>query len=487
MKAAIYLRVSSDEQALHGYSLAAQRHACRERARQLGAEEIQEWADEGIPGTVWDRPGLTQLRQAVSARAIDLVVIYDPDRFARSLALQLVVTEEIERAGVQLEFVNFDWQDTPEGKLFYAMRGAFSEYEREKIRLRTSLGRLQKARQGHMPMAVAPYGYRYDPETARLEVHPEEAPIVVRMFTECVQEQKSLNSIARQLTAERIPTRKGLGVWHRQVIRQILQNPVYTGTFYANRYETYGVGLNRFRPAGTKLRRKVRPRSEWIGIPAPRLIEPAMWEAAQQRMRVRTRTPGPSYLLAGLVRCGLCGQTLVGRRDQSWGRPNRIYTCRKHSAGAAHPGCRPERRLDADALEDAIWQGMTSYGSRLLQQLAEKPVGEAGDRRSRLDRITRAQGHLLDALAEGLGDPAVIRRRLRALEEERRALDPFLSPPSAPSGRVFGWEEIPVYWRREILEVLVRGIVVGDGQLTIVLKTDSENISAARMTVPTRC
>ncbi|MCY0865686.1 MAG: recombinase family protein, partial [Sulfobacillus sp.] len=145
------------------------------------------------------------------------------------------------------------------------------------------------------------------------------------------------------------------------------------------------------------------------------------------------------------------------------------------------------RRLDADALEDAIWQGMTSYGSRLLQQLAEKPVGEAGDRRSRLDRITRAQGHLLDALAEGLGDPAVIRRRLRALEEERRALDPFLSPPSAPSGRVFGWEEIPVYWRREILEVLVRGIVVGDGQLTIVLKTDSENISAARMTVPTRC
>lgn len=130
---------------------------------------------------------------------------------------------------------------------------------------------------------------------------------------------------------------------------------------------------------------------------------------------------------------------------------------------------------------------MKSYGSRLLQQLAERPAGEGNDRHARLDRITRAQGHLLDALAEGLGDPAVIRRRLRALEEERRALDPSLSPPSVRSGRVFEWEAIPVYWRREILEVLVRRIVVGDGQLTIVLKTDPENISVARMTVPTRC
>ena len=152
VRAAIYVRVSSEEQAQHGYSLDAQRHACRIRAQQLGATTMVEFADEGVPGTILERPGLTKLRQAVMRRDVDVVVIYDPDRFARSLAHQLLVTDEIERAKIRLDFVNFEWQNTPEGKLFYAMRGAFSEYEREKIRLRTSTGRIQKARQGKLPI-----------------------------------------------------------------------------------------------------------------------------------------------------------------------------------------------------------------------------------------------------------------------------------------------------------------------------------------------
>ncbi|MHB1956024.1 MAG: recombinase family protein, partial [Sulfobacillus sp.] len=64
MNAGIYLRVSSEDQAQHGYSLMAQRDSCVAKARALGAVEVSEFADEGVPGTLLDRPGLGALRQA---------------------------------------------------------------------------------------------------------------------------------------------------------------------------------------------------------------------------------------------------------------------------------------------------------------------------------------------------------------------------------------------------------------------------------------
>ncbi|MDA8345948.1 MAG: recombinase family protein [Thermaerobacter sp.] len=61
MEAAIYLRVSSDDQAQHGYSIAAQRKECRERALKMGADEIVEFSDEGVSASILDRPDLNGL------------------------------------------------------------------------------------------------------------------------------------------------------------------------------------------------------------------------------------------------------------------------------------------------------------------------------------------------------------------------------------------------------------------------------------------
>ncbi|MEG3067983.1 MAG: recombinase family protein [Syntrophaceticus schinkii] len=146
MRAAIYVRVSTEEQAVHGYSLAEQREACSQRAAELGAVEILLFADEGASGATLDRPGLDALREAVRMGTVNTLVLRDPDRLSRRLAHQLYLSEEFEKAGVQLEFLDFEWKTTPEGRLFYAIKGAIAEYEREKIRERVTRGKLQKPR-----------------------------------------------------------------------------------------------------------------------------------------------------------------------------------------------------------------------------------------------------------------------------------------------------------------------------------------------------
>ena len=130
---AIYARVSTDEQALHGASLMTQVAECRKHIGPT-TETIIEFIDPGESGITLDRPQLVALREQIGHGVIQRLVILDPDRLSRKLVHQLLLTEEFERAGVSLEFVNFEWEQTPEGRLFYSLRGAVAEFEREKIR-----------------------------------------------------------------------------------------------------------------------------------------------------------------------------------------------------------------------------------------------------------------------------------------------------------------------------------------------------------------
>ena len=98
VRVAIYVRVSTQEQAEHGYSLGTQMEACRQKAHELGAVTIREYIDDGQSGEFLDRPALTELRRGLKGKEFDLVIVYDPDRLARNLAHQLIVAEEIEKA-----------------------------------------------------------------------------------------------------------------------------------------------------------------------------------------------------------------------------------------------------------------------------------------------------------------------------------------------------------------------------------------------------
>ncbi len=330
MRAATYRRVSSEEQALHGFSLEAQKEACWNKAKEIGATSILEFADEGETGKILDRPGLEALRQAVEDGLIDCVVILDPDRFSRKLSHQLLLTEEFEKAGVELVFVNFEWEDSPEGRLFYSIRGAVSEYEREKITERMKRGQIQKAKQGRPPIGVYHYGYDYDPATETISINDKEAKAVRYIYKSLIQGMTPA-AIAISLTESGTPTKTGKSFWHRQVVRQILMNPSYKGEW---NYKDYI-------------------------IPMPVIIEPELWEQAQkilgESLRAWNRKAKRQYLLSGLLTCSDCGQTMGGIYAKNWGRHYRGYTCRKSASTNRFPGCYPQKIINAESLEKIVW------------------------------------------------------------------------------------------------------------------------------------
>jgi len=114
-----------------------------------------------MSGTTLDRPGLRQLRELVTRRAIAAVIVHDPDRLSRTLGHQLLLSEELEQAGVCLLIVSHPLEKGPEGWLFFQMRGAIAEYERAKILERLKRGKLGRAQAGYPEGGAVPLGYRY--------------------------------------------------------------------------------------------------------------------------------------------------------------------------------------------------------------------------------------------------------------------------------------------------------------------------------------
>lgn len=415
MRTGIYLRVSTEDQAKHGYSLADQRAACREKALALGAEEVVEFADEGISGELLDRPGLSALREAAKTGQLDLVVCYDPDRLARKLAHQLVVTDEIEKAGVRLEFVSFEWQNTPDGRLFYALRGAIAEYEKEKIRERTVRGKLQKARLGGLPVRADSYGYIYD--NGAVKPHPVESEVVRMIFRWFTTEDIGVNGVAARLSRQGIPTRKGNSTWQRCVVKTILTNPMYTGTFYYNRRDCKGTCYNRHLPPEKRVKAKEKPEEEWIAVPVPAIIDKKTWEKAQEKIKAARRLwsgwSREEYLLSGLISCADCGNTMHGAvKTKSGGSRERGYTCVKTAAGASNQGCRPIKRVPAEIVEGIVWGRVCEWlndPDALTREIRER--SREKDLRADLKRVEKhladvekGRDNIRSALAAGLLD-----------------------------------------------------------------------------------
>jgi site-specific DNA recombinase len=183
MNVAIYARVSTDIQAEQGYSLGAQITDCTAKAKELGGTIIKEYVNDGYSGAYLERPALQDMREAIRSKMFQMVVCYDVDRLSRNLSHQLLVTEEIEKSGASLVFVKSDYQSTPEGRMFYAIKGAFAGYEREKIKERTARGKLAMMKQGKVVADSHVYGYDFDKENRCYVANPLEARNINKIKT----------------------------------------------------------------------------------------------------------------------------------------------------------------------------------------------------------------------------------------------------------------------------------------------------------------
>lgn len=430
---AIYGRVSTEEQARSGYSLKEQLRTCREKA---ATSEVIEYVDEGLSGEFLDRPALTRLRRDVRDGIIKEVICLDPDRLSRKLMNQLILSEEIEKKA-RLIFVNGEYQRTPEGMLFYQMRGAIAEFEKAKITERMSRGRREKARQGKVLRDFQVYGYSYDKENEQFVIDEYEAKVVqliFQLFTKPNELVRGINGIAKYLTEQKIPTKRNAKQWHRQVVRQILMNRAYIGEFYQNRWNTEGMLGNRYKTSDEKVKMTARPKQDWIQVPCPLIIDIEQFEHAQTLLKQsRRRWSGVKknqYLLSGLVRCAECGNTMTGRKSKCWGKEVFEYTDIKNTAGAKHKGC--GTRLKCSELDGMVWKTIQEWlnNPEEIAAVTDDNEGDQSFEQAELERIdqelsrikTGRQKLLNLLLLDDTIDEGDLRDKLKELKEKEQEL-----------------------------------------------------------------
>jgi len=121
---AIDARVSSDQQAV-AQTVASQVAALRERVATDGlvVPEALQFLDEGYSGATLVRPALERWRDVVAAGAVDRLYVHSPDRLARKYASQVLLVDELRRAGVEVMFLNRALGQSPEDDLRLQVQG----------------------------------------------------------------------------------------------------------------------------------------------------------------------------------------------------------------------------------------------------------------------------------------------------------------------------------------------------------------------------
>lgn len=139
-RAALYLRVSSEDQRRHGRSLVTQLAACQEYAMARGYMVTAVYQDVHTGADLLGRRGLASLRSVMRRGEVDVVVALVVDRLTRDLGHLHFLLVEAATAGTRFEFVLEELDHTPEGRLLRAVQGFAAEVERLHIAERTRRG-----------------------------------------------------------------------------------------------------------------------------------------------------------------------------------------------------------------------------------------------------------------------------------------------------------------------------------------------------------
>jgi len=134
MKTALYLRVSTEDQAKEGYSLEVQREVLEAFAKKEGLEVYKVYSDDGISGYTSDRPALNALLADAKSGKFGLVLVSKLDRFSRNLRDLLNLVDELCNYGAGFKSAGEPFDTTTSaGKLMFQQLGSFAEFERNRI------------------------------------------------------------------------------------------------------------------------------------------------------------------------------------------------------------------------------------------------------------------------------------------------------------------------------------------------------------------
>ena len=228
IRAALYIRVSTEDQAVKGFSIPEQRDRLTAYCKAKDYDIATVYADPGCSGKDTNRPGLQSM--IANIKQYDVVVVYKLDRLSRSQKDTLYLIEDVliknDVAIVSLQ-ENLD-TSTPFGRAAIGILSAFAQLERETIRERCILGRTGRAKNGKwVGTARPPIGYDYDIAKQTLIVNQYEAEQVRQVFALYIA-GNGLQKIAK-IMRQHGYTHK-YGQWQRWGgLTEMLTNSVYAG------------------------------------------------------------------------------------------------------------------------------------------------------------------------------------------------------------------------------------------------------------------
>ena len=227
IRAALYARVSTEEQADQGYSLAAQLQMLRDFCEVFEMDIAGEYVDDGYSGTNTRRPAYRRMFSPDERQRWDALVVIKMDRIHRNSKNFMLMIEDLSKNG-QSFFSTTERIDTTTAVGRFAMDviQRIAQLESEQIGERTKFGMIQKAEQKDGIMGFQP-PYGYSIADGELISIPEEQIVVKRIFGSYL-ENSTLDEIASELNSSFIRTRNG-NQWNKYNLRNILHNSVYAG------------------------------------------------------------------------------------------------------------------------------------------------------------------------------------------------------------------------------------------------------------------
>lgn len=460
-RAALYIRVSTLEQAQEGYSVGEQKE------RLIAYCKAKDWliadiyVDGGYTGSNLNRPGIQKLISETDK--FDLVLVYKLDRLSRSQRDTLYLIEEVFRPkGV--DFISmqesFD-TSTPFGKAMIGLLAVFAQLEREQIKERTWMGRVARAKTGlHHGGGNIPIGYEY--EDGKLRVNPYEAEQVKKIY-EWYLAGASLKAITDRLQ-EQGYTNKYSSYNSWSSVRNILGNETYTGTLH------FGDII-------------VEDAHEAI-------ISKEQFAAAQVLREKRQERYGSNafqskHLLTGMLFCGHCGGRYYLRNTGKYA----YYACysrtKQMKSMIKDPNCM-NKIWKAQELEPIIDEQIRALlrSPELATELSENkpkpaPVTKNVDIERRIHEIDKQISKLMELYQHDDIPAELLGEKINRLYNERTALQDTLTPEVEQTAMPFDlveellsdaaqiWDFADEAQKRRIMQSLISRIVLTDDDVKI--------------------
>lgn len=423
LRAALYPRVSTEEQAKFGLSIHDQQNDLEEYAKANNMKVVGVFPDAGFSARkkIEKRPAMLQLLEAVKHDEVDIILVTKLDRWFRNIGEYYKVQEILEAHNVSWKTIYEDYEtSTAAGRLKINIMLAVAQDEADRTSERIKKVLDAKKDRNEVCTGHLPKGYKIEGKFAVIDKETE--PIIRRYFSTFLE----TGSITKAMDA--VPELK----LKYQTASQMLDNPGYMG--------------------------------DWHGIKLPPYLTPQEFQRVQDlRTRVTRKSPyNRTYIFSGLIVCGECGRRMTGHPSP---RPSGACSFSYYCQGSAQrKGCSNGNFTVEWKIEDYL---MSTIDEQIQIKLQAKPRKEPKIKADvQLKTIQKKLAKLSELYIEDMISKDDYSKKYADLTEQIEAITSAELPTHAPEeiATLFapGWQDIykkltrenkQVFWKLKIKEI----------------------------------